>query len=46
MDLKELGIRMKNWIDLAQDRENWRALENVTLNLWVPQAMDLIGAKT
>ena len=35
MDLKEIGINTKNWVDLAQDRDYWRALVNVTLNLWV-----------
>ena len=26
-----------DWIDLAQDRERWRAFLNVVMNLWVPQ---------
>ena len=25
------------WIDLAQERDRWRALENAAMNLWVPQ---------
>jgi len=25
-----------DWIDLAQDRERWRKLENVVMNIWVP----------
>ena len=32
MDLKEIGISTRNWVDLAQDRDYWRA----ALNLWVP----------
>ena len=36
LDLKEIGISMRNWVDSAQDRDYWRALVNVTLNLWVP----------
>ena len=36
MDLKEKGINTKNWVDLAQDRNYWRALANAALNLRVP----------
>ena len=35
MDLKELGINMRNWVDLVQDRDYWRALVNVALNLQI-----------
>ena len=28
MDLKEIGINTRNWIDSAQDRDYSRALEN------------------
>ena len=36
MDLKEIGINKRNWVDLSQDRDYWRALVNVALNFWVP----------
>ena len=36
MDLEEIGINAGNWVDSAQDRNYWRALVNVALNLRVP----------
>ena len=33
---------MRNRIDSAQDRTYWRALVNATLNLRVPEAMELV----
>jgi hypothetical protein len=36
MDLKEIGWNGMNWIDMAQDRDQWRALVNTILNLRVP----------
>ena len=36
MDLEEMGINAGNWVDSAQDRNYWRALVNVALNLQVP----------
>ena len=35
-DLEGIGINMGNWVDLAQDRNYWRALVNAALNLRVP----------
>ena len=36
MDLEEIGINAGNWVDSAQDRNYWRTLVNVALNLRVP----------
>jgi hypothetical protein len=36
IDLREIGQDGMNWIDLAQDMDQWRALVNTVMNLWVP----------
>ena len=36
IDLEEVGINEGNWVDLAQDRDYWRALVNAALSLRVP----------
>jgi hypothetical protein len=35
IDLKEIGWEGWDWIQLAQDRDQWRALVNMEMNLWV-----------
>jgi hypothetical protein len=36
MDLRKIGIDGVNWIQLAQDRVQWRACVNTVMNLRVP----------
>jgi len=37
MDLQEVGRRVTDWIELAQDIDRWRTLVNAVMNLRVPQ---------
>jgi hypothetical protein len=36
MDLIEMGLDGMDWIDLAQDGDQWRTLVNMVRNLQVP----------
>jgi hypothetical protein len=36
MDIREIGWGGMDWTHLAQLREQWQALVNVVMNLWVP----------
>jgi hypothetical protein len=36
MDLREIGWDGMSWIDLGQDRDQWKALVNKVMNFRVP----------
>jgi len=36
MDLQEVGGVCGDWIELAKDRDRWRALMSTVMSFWVP----------
>jgi hypothetical protein len=36
IDLREIGSSGVDWIDLAQDRDQWKALVNTVMSIRVP----------
>jgi hypothetical protein len=36
LDLREIGWDGMDWINLAQDRDQWRPLVNTVMNIRVP----------
>ena len=41
MDLQEVGRGYGDWMDLAQDRDRWRALVGTVRNLRIPKMRGL-----
>ena len=46
IDLIEIGINARNWVDSSLDWNYWRDFGNSALNLWVSHAMELVNVKT
>jgi len=36
MDLQDVGFGGIDWIDMAQDRDRWRAIVTAVMNYWNP----------
>jgi hypothetical protein len=36
MELREIGWGDMDWIDVDQDKDQWWALSDTIINLWVP----------
>jgi hypothetical protein len=36
VDLKKVGWKNRDWIDLAEDTDRWRALANAVMDFRVP----------
>ena len=41
MDLKEIDVNARNWVDSPQDRNYWRVLVNAALNLRVRHGVSI-----
>ena len=41
MDLQEVGGSCGDWMELAQDRDRWRALVSTVRNLRVPKRREI-----
>ena len=42
MDLQEVGGGRGDWMELAQDRDRWRALLSTVMNFWVPKCGEFL----
>jgi len=45
MDLQEVGGDSGDWMELAEDRDRWRALVSTVMNLRVPKMRGISAAE-
>jgi len=45
MDLQDVGVGCEDWMELAQDRDGWRALVSTVMNLRVPKMRRKCGVQ-
>jgi hypothetical protein len=45
MNLREVGWEGVDWMHLVHDRDKWKTLVNMVMNLWVPyKAMNFLAS--
>jgi hypothetical protein len=42
VDLQEMGGGCGDWMELAQDRDRWRAIVNTVMNLRIPKMRGIL----
>jgi hypothetical protein len=42
MDLRETGWSVTDWINLAEDRDQWGALVDMVMDIWAPTIFGVI----
>jgi hypothetical protein len=44
MDLRGIGCGSMDWIILQQDRDQWHALVNMVMYLWIPYVGNFLSS--
>ena len=43
VDIEEIAVRMKNWIDSAKDMGYWGVFVHAAINIRIPQVIELVN---